>query len=231
MYIMKKNYLKAALVVAFAGVLLVGCGGSKKVPKGDPIDEEIAQIRKQMELEDLKAQAQQKGKMIEGEQRMILYCKEEGFDKPGEYLAGLGVVNGRPDANRAIIDANRAAVANIASKFVGVLQNAVEDYSKDATVPSGKKIYESSVEGGTKAIGEKAINKLAAEVCREVTRSATGAWSGYVAMHVSLKDAMDEVASEMEVLKVDYDKKKFFDSMKEGLAEQAKRQKEAIGER
>jgi hypothetical protein len=226
---MRKNYLKIAVAACATIVVMAGCGSSKKVSKTDAIDEEMALLRKQMELEDLKTQAQQKGKMVEGEQRTILYCKDEGFDKPGEYLAGTGVAEGRPDRHRAIIDANKAAVAEIASRFVGTLKNAVEDYSKDTNVPAGKKMYESSLEGGAKAIGEKAINKHANVVCREVARSATGAWVGYVAVRVYIKEALDEVASELEVMKVDYDKKKFFDSMNAELAEQAKQRKEALG--
>ena len=103
------------------------------------------------------------------------------------------------------------------------IKNAIEDYSKDTTVPGSKRMYESQLEGGAQAIGTKVINKYANAVCRKLTQSATGGYTCYVAIHVLLTDANKGLAEELEVRKVDYDKKKFFEKMDAELAKEAER--------
>jgi Skp family chaperone for outer membrane proteins len=253
---MKTNYLKIAVMAALVAVTATGCGSGKSVVQGsstgssqttDDIDRQIAQKKKQMELDALNAEAdrqkrldeikkeeletemkqrqQATRKIVAGEQRTIVFCMDESFDKPGEYMGGLGVVEGRPDRTRAIVDANRAAIADIASRYIGMIKNAIEDYSKDVNVPSGKKMYESSLEGGAAAIGTKVIDKYANVVCREVSQDNVGGWVGYVAVHVLLQDAKKGLADELEVRKVDYDKKKFFDKMDVELEKEAAKRK------
>jgi hypothetical protein len=256
---MKKNYWKVAAMAAMAGVMGTACGGIKQVAQSgsqqsssstDDMDRQIAQRKKQMELDALEAdaaiqkkqqemrlkdidseaaqRAQATRKMVAGEQRSLVFCMEESYDKPGEYMGGLGVVEGRPDRSHAVLDANRVAIADIASRYIGMIKNAVEDYSKDVNVPSGKKMYESTLEGGAAAIGTKVIDKYANTVCREVNQDATGGWVGYVAVHVLLQDAKKGLADELEVRHVDYDKKKFFDKMDAELDKQAQQRKEEL---
>jgi hypothetical protein len=222
-------------IAMVAGVLLTSCGGSKKLSQQDEIDQQIALKKKQMELDKINAEAemqkkktameleeyenqlaqkrQDKAQLVKGEQRRLLYCKQEAMDKPGETMGGLGVVEDRPDRNRAIVDANRAAIVDIATRYIVVLKNAIDDYTKDSNVPSNKKMYESQLEGGAGTIGAKVIDKYANVVCREVAQNEVGAWVGYVAVQVTLQDVKRGVADELEVRKVDYDKKKFFEKM------------------
>jgi hypothetical protein len=253
-----KKFVFFAAMAAMAGVMSTGCGGSKsaayqqptQVQSGSDVDRQIEQKKKQMELDrlnaeyerqkkldelkmtelesDIEQKKQQQRKMVAGEQRTVIFCMDESFDKPGEYMGGLGVVEDRPDRTRAILDANRAAIADIASRYIGMIKNAIEDYSKDVNVPSGKKMYESSLEGGAAAIGSKVIDKYANAVCREVSQSSTGSWVGYVAVHVLLQDAKKGLADELEVRKVDYDKKKFFDKMDAELEKEAAKRKAEI---
>lgn len=167
-------------------------------------------------------------KLPNGEVELTTFCIDDAYDKPGEYMAGLGIAEDRPDRARAITDANRVAIADIASRYVGMIKNALEDYSKDTNVPAGKKMYESSLEGGAQAIGTKVIDKYANAVCRKFTQSATGGYVGYVAVHILLEDAKKGLAEELEVRKVDYDKKKFFEKMDQELAAGAAKQKEEV---
>lgn len=167
-------------------------------------------------------------KLPNGEVELTTFCIDDAYDKPGEYMAGLGIAEDRPDRAKAITDANRVAIADIASRYVGMIKNAIEDYSKDTNVPAGKKMYESSLEGGAKAIGSKVIDKYANAVCRKFTQNATGGYVGYVAVHVLLEDAKKGLAEELEVRKVDYDKKKFFEKMDQELAADAAKQKEEV---
>ena len=166
--------------------------------------------------------------MPAGEQVLVTFCEDEARDVPGEYMAGLGIAEDRPDRSRAILDANRVAIADIASRYVGMIKNAIEDYSKDVNVPSSKKMYESSLEGGAQAIGTKVIDKYAQVVCRKLSQSATGGYVGYVAVHVLLDDAKKGLAEELEVRKVDYDKQKFFEKIDAQLEEGARKQKEEM---
>jgi hypothetical protein len=230
-----------------AGILMSACGGVKQASQVSQspgtIDREIELRKKQLELEAINNDAeirqkqhemrlkdieneqtqreQQLRKMVAGEQRTIMFCMEEAFDKPGEYMGGLGVVEGRPDRTQAILNANQAAIADIASRYIGIIKNAIENYSKDVNVPSGKKMYESELEGGVAAIGQKVIDKYANVVCREVSQDRVGGWVGYVAVHVLLQDAKKGLVDELEVRKVDYDKKKFFEKMDTELEKQA----------
>ena len=207
-----KLYSTAAL---FAVILMAtSCGGSKPVAMTttEPTPAPVAQDPTQPEMPN-------------GEQVLLTFCIDEAYDKPGVYMAGLGIAEDRPDRSRAILDANRIAVADIASRYVGMLKNAIEDYSKDTNVPEGKKMYESSLEGGAQVIGTKVIEKYANVVCRKLTQSATGGYVGYVAVHVELDDAKKGLAEELEVRKVDYDKKKFFEKMDAELEKGAAKQK------
>ena len=140
-----------------------------------------------------------------GEVALTTFCVDEAYDKPGEYMAGLGIVEGRPDRTKAIEDANRAAIADISSRYIGVIKNVIESYSKDVNVPSGQKIYESKLEGGIEAVGAAIIEKHAYVVCRQLARSATGGYVGYVAVHVEMSDLQKGLSEELEVRKVDYD--------------------------
>lgn len=186
--------------------LLTSCGSSKSTASA-PTQNDPTQPR-----------------MPNGEQELTTFCIEESYDKPGEYIAGLGIAQDRPDRSRAIIDANRVAITEIASKFMGIVKNITEDYSKDANIPGSKKLYESELEGGLRIIATRVIDKYANTVCRKITQSATGGYVGYVAVHVLLEDAKKGLAEELEIRKVDYDKKKLFETMDAELAAGATKQ-------
>lgn len=208
-----KNIFKTVLLgIIMAPTLLTSCGSSKSANTAGSVPASNDPTQP---------------KMANGEQALITFCIDEAYDKPGEYMAGLGIAEDRPDRSRAIVDANRVAIADIASRYIGMIKNAIEDYTKDVNVPSGKKMYESELEGGAQAIGTKVINKYANAVCRKISQSATGGYVGYVAVHVLLEDAKKGLAEELEVRKVDFDKNKLNEKMDAQLAtEAAKRQSE-----
>lgn len=206
---MYKTFKTVLLGVIIAPALLTSCGSSKSTVSASAHNDP-AQPR-----------------MASGEQVLITFCMDEAYDKPGEYMAGLGIAEDRPDRSRAIVDANRVAIADIASRYVGMIKNAIEDYTKDVNVPSGKKMYESELEGGLQVIGSKVIEKYANAVCRKISQSATGGYVGYVAVHVMMEDAKKGLAEELEVRKVDFDKNKLNEKMDVQLnALAAKRQSE-----
>lgn len=207
-----KNIFKTVLmgVTIVTSTLLTSCGSSQSVNTAGsaPLYNDPAQP-----------------KMASGEQALITFCIDETYDKPGEYMAGLGIAEDRPDRSRAIVDANWVAIADIASRYIGMIKNAIEDYTKDVNVPSGKKMYESELEGGARAIGTKVIDRYANAVCRKISQSATGGYVGYVAVHVLLEDAKKGLAEELEVRKVDFDKNKLFEKLDAQLATEAAKQR------
>lgn len=150
-------------------------------------------------------------KMANGEQVLMTFCMDEAYDMPGEYMAGLGIAENCPDRQSAITEANLIALSDIKTRYIGVIKNTIEYYTKDVNVPSGKKIYESKLEGGAQSIGTAVINKYANVVCRKIAQNATGGYVCYVAVHVLLDDARKGLAEELELRKVDYDNKKLFE--------------------
>ena len=218
---MRRNFISKPVLRLSCGIfstlLLASCGSGKSVVN-------VPQTQVPVQTPNDPTQP----KMPAGEQVLLTFCMDEAYDMPGEYMAGLGIAEDRPDRSRAILDANRVAVAEIASRYVGMIKNAIEDYSKDVNVPSGKKMYESELEGGAKAIGTKVIEKYAEVVCRKITQSATGGYVCYVALHISLDDAKKGLAEELDVRKVDYDKKKFFEKMDAELEEGTNQRREEM---
>lgn len=190
--------------------------------------QEQADAKAKQEQED--AEREQGGirKPKIGQQLLIMPCMEVAYDYDAEFLAGYGVVEKVPTMTRAIEDANKAAIAELANRFVGVIKNGVQDYSKDTHVPSGQRAYQSQLEGAAQSIGEKAINKLFKTACRDVAQCEGGGYNGYAAIRVKESDAMSEVINQMEVLGVDFDKKKMFDYINAELQSQKQQRQEEM---
>lgn len=155
-----------------------------------------------------------------GEVKLTTFCVDQSYDKPGEYLAGLGIAEGCEDREDAIVKANQIAISDITSRYIGVIKNVMTRYNKDTRVPAGKKISEKKLEGLSEVIGTKLVEKYSNTVCREITQDATGAYTGYVAVHVLLDDLQKGIQEELEVRKVDFDAEKF---MKQHDAETSKK--------
>ena len=140
-----------------------------------------------------------------GEIQLTTFCVDESYDKPGEYLAGLGIAEGCPDRENAIIKANKIAINDITSRYVGIIKNVLIVYNKETWTPAGKKITEKKLEGLSEVIGTNVVEKYSHTVCREITQDATGSYTGYVAVHVLLDDLQKGLQEELDVRKVDYD--------------------------
>ena len=155
-----------------------------------------------------------------GEVKLTTFCIDQSYDKPGEYLAGLGIAEGCKDREEAIVKANKIAISDITSRYIGVIKNAITNYNKDTKVPSGKRISEGKLESLSVVVGTSVVEKYSNAVCREFAQDVTGAYTGYVAVHVLLDDLKKGVQEELDVRKVDYDAEKF---MKQHNAEISKK--------
>lgn len=110
---MKRNFfLKSVLLSGgiSATLLLASCGSGKSTVS-------VPQTPAPVQTQNDPTQP----KMPAGEQVLLTFCMDEAYDMPGEYMAGLGIAEDRPDRSRAILDANRVAIADIASRYVGMI--------------------------------------------------------------------------------------------------------------
>ena len=148
-------------------------------------------------------------------------CIEEGYDKPGEYMAGYGVAENEEERGAGIINANRYAVADITSKYIGMIKNGVSQYSKNVNTRSGNKVKENELEGAAEAIGTKLIDKYSNAICREAEWADNGTYTCYVAVHVPLKEVLNATVDEIGVIQTDLDRKKFREYMQAELDKQA----------
>lgn len=183
---------------------------------------EVAKKKQEQELRRLDAEAALQEKMKEGNELLVTFCIDEAMDKEGEYLAGLGISSNQNDEKDALISANRVALSDISSRFLGVVKNAVSDYSKETNTRNGNQIKESQLEGLAMSVGENAVNKHANVVCRKVVSESAGTYGCYVAVHVVIKDVVDNmlndlVAKAQEESITDFNKYLFENKMNEML--------------
>ena len=194
--------------------------------------QEIRRIELQMQAEEAEMQAQLEIAMLKADnakratskrvgQDLYTPCIDESYDKPGEYMAALGIAEGEVERGPAQINANRYAIANIASRYVGIIRNGVSQYAKNVNTRSGQKVKENELEGEAQAIGEKAIDKYAEVVCTKFEQDEHGGYTCYVAVHVPLKDVINETIDELGVLQTDYDRQQFRNWMESELKKQA----------
>ncbi len=182
---------------------------------------EEAEMQAQLEIAKLKADNAKRATSKRVGQDLYTPCIDESYDKPGEYMAALGIAEGEVERGPAQINANRYAIANIASRYVGIIRNGVSQYAKNVNTRSGQKVKENELEGEAQAIGEKAIDKYAEVVCTKFEQDEHGGYTCYVAVHVPLKDVINETIDELGVLQTDYDRQQFRNWMESELKKQA----------
>lgn len=180
--------------------------------------QELKRLQREMELEDLRAQKELNAlqtqiglqeSMMAGDQKIVKFCYEESLDKPGEYMAGIGVSSPKKYERDAKLEANQVAVHDIASRFMGVIKNGTEYYAQSGTTPSGKDMDESNLESMTMNIVEKAIDQYAAQVCYESVQDQNEKIRYYIAIHVPTGNTVNEVADKLEQAGVLRDKQNF----------------------
>lgn len=181
-----------------------------------------AQAQAELEIAQLQAQNAKKAIEMQLGQKLHIPCVEESYDKEGEYMAGLGIAEGYTERGAGIADANRNAIADITSRYIGMIKNSVSQYAKNVNARSGQKIKENKLEGEADAIGTKLINKYANAVCRGMEQANDGTYTCYVAVQAPLKELLDETIDELGVIQTDLDQKQYREYMQSELDKQAK---------
>lgn len=193
---------------------------------------EINRLKKQMELDDAqmnaeleaaKLKAQNARKAISKRMGQDLYtpCIDEAYDKAGEYMAGLGIAENEIDRGAAKTNANRYAIADISSRYIGAIKNGVSQYAKNVNTRNGAKVKESELEGLAESIGQKTIDKYANNVCTTFEQADDGTYTCYVAIQVPLKEVIDDTIDELGVIQTDLDRQKMRQYMSGELEQQA----------
>lgn len=181
----------------------------------------MAQLRADKEIADLKAQNARKATEMRLEQKLNMPCIDQSYDKHGEYMAGYGVAENQIDRKDALNAANREAITDISTRYIGMISNAVSNYAKDVNTRAREQVKESELEGEATAIGKMAIEKYAEAVCRDFGKADDGTYTGYAAVHVPVGKVLDEIAQNMQVLQVDADRARFRDFVEKELNKQA----------
>lgn len=249
---MKKITLIAMALLC--SVAFTECAAKKKVkaePKSQPVvqqesetqrkiremkeQQELQRLQDEMELEQLQRDAKKaklktsiamQEQMADGDQVMVTFCYEESMDKPGEYMAGLGISQPRRFERDAKEEANQVAVHDIASRFMGILRNGTEYYSQSGNTPGGKALDEASLESMTMNIVEVAVNKYANQVCYKPIQDNDGLYRYYIALHVLETKTVDEVADQLDQKQLLRDKASFKKQLMGQLDADAKKRAE-----
>ena len=182
---------------------------------------ELAELEAEIEIKKLKAANAKKAISKRVGQDLYTPCMEESYDKPGEYMAGLGIAEGEEDRGEAKLLANQYAIEDIAKRYVGMIKNGVEHYAQKAKTATGSKIRENKLEGDATVIGQKAIDKYAEQVCIEFEQNDMGTYTCYVAVHVPLKEVLNATIDELGALQTDFDRQQFRNFMQAELDKQA----------
>jgi len=252
---MKKITLIAA--VALSATILASCGSSKKVVQQQPIQqpqvqqesdtqrkiretqEQIALAKAQAELEIVQAQLNQaisnvnlQPSLENGAIKLLIPCMQEALALESENQWGAqGMATGKTYQEDALIDANRVAGSEFMSRFLGVIKNGIEQYSKDTHTKSLTREQKAQLEGLCVAAGEKAINELMRPRCREYLHEKQGTFGCYVALSLPCGKVLEKVNNAVEVAEIDIDKAIFRQRMQAELdAESAKQQLEKQAE-
>ena len=163
-----------------------------------------------------------------GAKKLLIPCMKEALELENNYqMAAQGMSTGKQRQELALKDANRTAIAELMTRFVGVIKNGIEDYTKDSDTKSLTREQEAQLEGLCVATGEKAINELFKTGCREYLHEAKGTYGCYVALYVPNKEVLDRINNAIEVAELDLDKAIFRKRLQAELDSQSAKEQQA----
>ncbi len=198
--------------------------------------EQAELIKVQNELELLKRQQEiamselnNQAVLEAGAKKLLIPCTKEALElEKTNQMAAQGMATGKERQELALKDANRNAIAELMTRWVGVIKNGIEDYTKDSDTKSLTRLQEAQLEGLCINVCEKAINKLMKPACREWIQDKKGGYGCYVALYVASNDVLDEIDKAIEdERELDIDKALFRKRLQTELDEQSRKKQEA----
>lgn len=233
------------MACTIAITMMPSCGSSRSAVSSssnasgrNDQDEEIANLQRQAKLEEARADldaakrrraAEERRSMQmdameetieEGAQMQLVPCQDDALDRIGQWMGGLGIGEDSKDQQAALKEASDAAHGNMEDKFRGTINNILVDYRSKTNTPSGDQSREAKLEAALRTVGSHVLNKYANVVCQKLMRTKRGTYRYYVATRIPTGTFEQEVAKELDVLKVDYNKNALLKSMDEQLNKQ-----------
>jgi hypothetical protein len=184
---------------------------------------EIRKLEQDEELVNAQNAALKKRK-VQG-QRLEMPCMEEVIDDGKKFLGGYGVSAPHPAAPAALQEANNNALNDIAQRLAGVMKSASDAYVKSGNAMSGNQFNQNMREGVSQNVAKKVFDKYANSACREVESTSKGMFVAYIGVKIHNEEVAEAVATELEVLKVEFDKERFKKNMFAELEEAGEKQK------
>lgn len=191
-------------------------------------DREADRIRKN-ELDDAKhemkiAALNAQERLEEGMKMLLIPCSEEALiQENSENMSAMGMATNQPTQEDAMLNANRNALSEITTRFLGVMKNGIEQYTKDSRAKSGNRGIEAQLEGLAITIGEKEENKQFKVACRKFTKTKLGNYNCYVALYVPVEKMLDAYLDKAEEAGIDIDKALFRNRMEAELNRQSEK--------
>ena len=172
---------------------------------------ELDQLKHENAVATLESQHAMQAKLEGGVKLIITPCMDEfiALNKEPDHMAAQGISTGQPTQEAAELNANKVALADITTRFLGVIKNGIEHYAKDTSTPDKQRKVEAQLEGIAVAVGEKEINKLYAVECRQFAKDKYNtSYMCYEALYVPISKVVDAIVEEA-VKEVDIDKAMF----------------------
>lgn len=181
----------------------------KEQIRQDSIKRAHQEAMEQLQFENQYAQQASKAAMNatleSGVKLRITPCMDEfiALNKEPDYMAGQGISSANDIQEEAELRANEVGLNDIKTRFLGVIKNGTEYYSKQSNTYGNNKAKESQLENLAISAGEKAINKLYSVDCRQFAQNRYGQWICYEAIYVPMKKVVDAIMEEVEELDID----------------------------
>lgn len=178
-------------------------------------------------LRQLDQMAAQQAQLDEGSVVRLVPCSQEGMGGDGKYYRGLGIGESLMDEDAALKEAGNAARAQLAEKFMGVVENIMTDYNSKTNTPNGQQAREADLENALRVAGTKVLNDYFQVTCQTSTRTANGSIKWYVAGQIPVDKFGQKVASELATMKVKYNKNQLLRAMDAQLSKQIQQEQQA----
>lgn len=195
---------------------------------------ELLKAQNELELERRKqeiamSELNNQAALEAGVKKLLIPCTKEALELEKDHqMAAQGMSTGKERQELALKDANRNAVAELMTRWIGVIKNGIEDYTKDSDTKSLSRVQEAQLEGLCINVCEKSINKLFKPACREFLSDRDGNYGCYVALYVSTNDVLDELDKAIEEVKdLDIDKAIFRKRLLDELDKLSRKEQEA----
>lgn len=167
--------------------------------------EQLDQLQFENELAQKESRAAMNATLESGVKLRITPCMDEfiALNKEPNQMAAQGISTSQDLQEEAELRSNEVALNDIKTRFLGVIKNGTEYYSKQSNTYGSNQAKESQLENLAISAGEKAINKMFIVGCRQFAQDKYGKWICYEALYVPTNKVIDAIVDEVKDLDID----------------------------